>query len=404
MRIKPWVFSLRSYVKSVDNEVDSVYYSSRTSFGARPDPCLNNQQQKVTLTRYLSGIAQENPDLREMESLLLSIQMACKTISNMINRAGINNISSCTPEPTSVPVDFRSRSMQRLDQISTNVLKNALRFTGKLTTIARTGDEAAAEDDADYKPKEHQPGVLVATALDSKYIAFFDPLDGSGNADAAIPTGTIFGIFRKPEEMDEGDMEEEELIRNVLQPGSNLQAAGYCLYSSATILIFSIKSVSGGKVNGFTLDPQLGDFVLTHSNLQIPHRGNVYSCNESNSLGWDPSLLAYCTKLKSGQNQSQQKYALRYIGTMVGDIHRTIFYGGIFWYPQDTVGHPNGNLQLLYKVMPLGYLLVMAGGKATNGKTHLMDVTPEHVHQRSPCFMGSPNDMDEMMNYVKHYT
>lgn len=386
-----------------------------------------------------------------MESLSVSIQMACKTISNLVHRNGIkqlpttispssqqplNVISQQQPPPQTeeeslltppddeerdpglVQYDMRMNSMKRLDQVSTTVLRNALRFTGKLQTVKPAKD--VNEDGVEEGPDEHQPGVLIASALDSKYVAFFDPLDGSGNADAAICTGTVFGIFETDDD-DEGQKSTEEfvgidnvvigggdgsmpssrrsddLVKAVLQPGKKLRAAGYCLYSSATILVFTL----GDGTHGFTLDPQLNEFVLTHPNIRIPPRGNVYSCNEANSEGWSDELKRYVRALKTGDNEIGERYALRYVGSMVGDIHRTLMYGGIFFYPSDT-HHRKGNLQLLYKSAPMSFVIEQAGGKSTNGRKGLLDVQPKRVHERSPCFIGSPDNIDEMKKYVKH--
>jgi len=301
-----------------------------------------------------------------------------------------------------------------------------LRFTGKLHSVKKAKDEDEDEDVLD-REGEHQPGVLIASALDSKYVAYFDPLDGSGNADAAICTGTVFGIFETEDGDGDDEMDSQEggedgvdnvvlgggdgmddsdisskapdvVVNSVLQPGKKLVAAGYCLYSSSTILVFTL----GDGTHGFTLDPQINEFVLTHPNIKIPPRGNVYSCNEANSEGWSEDVLKYLHALKSGENETKKRYALRYVGSLVGDIHRTLMYGGIFLYPGDSCLYPNGNLQLLYKSAPLSYVIEQAGGISTNGKVNLMDVRPTRVHERSPCFIGSPEDINEMKTYIPH--
>lgn len=356
--------------------------------------------------------------------------MSCKTISNLVNRNGINTVAQTIASEASTetienervvgieqePIDgqnnLRMNSMKRLDQLSTNVLRNALRFTGKLQMVkpAKENTDGGFDDG----PAEHQPGVLIASALDSKYVAYFDPLDGSGNADATICTGTVFGIFEAGDD-DEGfddgidnvvvgggdgvSKRNDFMVNSVLQPGRNLVAAGYCLYSSATILVFTM----GDGTHGFTLDPQINEFVLTHPNIKIPPRGNVYSCNEANSEDWSDDLKTYVRALKTGKNETGERYALRYIGSMVGDIHRTLMYGGIFFYPSDSI-HPNGNLQLLYKSAPMSYVIEQAGGASTNGKINLLDVCPARVHERSPCFIGSPEDINEMKKYIPHST
>ena len=387
----------------------------------------SSRARSITLTRYLDDLVKENPDLRQLESILLAIQMACKTISNLVHRAGLvysiandsnvnaNNHSNTTTTTTTTTTtrrqdftDGRFYSMQRLDQLSTMVLQNALKYTGKLkvvTPVSHVSGECA----------QHQPGVLIAQALDSNYVACLDPLDGSGNADASICTGTVFGVFENPDKKEitsnsasdddatatstpPTDAEQTQaLVESVLQPAKNMRAAGYCLYSSATVLVFTL----GDTVQGFTLDPQINEFVLTHPNLTIPARGSVYSCNEGNSEGWDESYKTYLRKLKTGKGDTGQRYAHRYVGSMVGDIHRTLLYGGIFAYPADSLSHPDGNLQLLYKSAPMAFVVHHAGGKAIDGRTgSLLEVQPERVHQKSPCFMGSPEDVAELERYL----
>ncbi|KAL3922605.1 MAG: hypothetical protein SGILL_002115 [Bacillariaceae sp.] len=289
--------------------------------------------------------------------------------------------------------------MKRLDKLSTTVLKNALKFTGTVQMIV-----PEAKDPVD-QPETHQPGVLIA--YDQHNLACLDPLDGSGNADASICTGTVFGVFQR-EKSGDGDIDtnleleeydEDSLLEAVLQKGNNMRAAGYCIYSSATVLVFTL----GSSVYGFTLDPQLQDFVLTHNKLTIPKRGNVYSCNEANSEGWqdDGGWKTYLKNIKLGQGETKERYALRYVGSMVGDIHRTLLYGGVFAYPSAKLHRPHGNLQLLYKSSPMAFVMHHAGGVAMDEDgSDLLDKRPERIHQKSPCFMGSPEDMEELRRYL----
>ena len=392
---------------------DDKYYSPPDQTVTRYNSPNNSQ---ITLTRFLSNVVKDNPKLKENQSLLLAVQMACKTISNLVNRAGLaysiqnddrddNDESSgggggggavgAAMGTSTEYSDGRFYSMKRLDKISTTVLKNALKFTGKVRTIA-----PQAKMDSEV-PQDHQPGVLIASALDSNYVACFDPLDGSGNADASICTGTVFGVFEKKNKEDGSDSrndDEDQLLDAVLQPGKKMRMAGYCLYSSATVLVFTLKD----GVYGFTLDPQTQEFVLTHDNLTIPKRGNVYSCNEANSEGWvNENWKSYLKRLKLGQGETKTKYAHRYVGSMVGDIHRTLLYGGIFAYPSDTLQHPEGNLQLSYKSAPMAFLVHRAGGKALDESgSDLLDKKPDRIHQKSPCFMGSPDDVDELKSFL----
>ncbi|CAM9556396.1 unnamed protein product, partial [Chrysoparadoxa australica] len=339
----------------------------------------------MTLTRFMLEQSMKNQEYQELEALMASIQMACKTIANLVGRAGISDLTGLQGGGGSVNV--QGEEQKKLDIISNDVLKNALRYTGKLGVLAS---------------EEEDHPVLVEEAYNSKYVAVFDPLDGSSNIDAAISTGTIFGIFEETEEClvdDEIDSIEaaaEKCLLATLQPGESLVAAGYCMYSSSTILVFTM----GNGVNGFTLDPTIGEFVLTHKDIQVPSRGKIYSFNEANSPDWDSGLQNYVQDIKAGNGASGDRYSSRYIGSMVGDVHRTLLYGGIFGYPGDTK-NPNGKLRLLYEAAPMSYIVEQAGGKSTTGKQRIMDIHPEQVHQRVPTFLGSKDDVEELESYLK---
>eukprot|EP00747_Dinoflagellata_sp_TGD_P137282 gnl/TRDRNA2_/TRDRNA2_175667_c0_seq4.p1 gnl/TRDRNA2_/TRDRNA2_175667_c0~~gnl/TRDRNA2_/TRDRNA2_175667_c0_seq4.p1 ORF type:complete len:478 (-),score=90.17 gnl/TRDRNA2_/TRDRNA2_175667_c0_seq4:55-1347(-) len=336
----------------------------------------------MTLTRYMIEQAKFNPDkYQDMESLMSSIQMACKQIASLVGRAGIQDLTGM--EAGGGSVNVQGEEQKKLDVISNDVLKNALKFSGKIGVV---GSE-----------EEDEP-VLVEESYSGKYVAVFDPLDGSSNIDAAISTGTIFGIFEEgtPGECtipDEKDLSSDQVkcLVDALQPGTKLVASGYVMYSSSTIMVMTM----GNGVNGFTLDPAIGEFVLTHPNIQIPKRGKIYSINEANYFDWDPALQTYINNLKAGKGESGDKYSARYIGSMVGDVHRTLLYGGIFGYPGDAK-NPNGKLRLLYEGAPMSFLLEQAGGKSTTGSQRVMDITPSGVHQRIPVFLGSPDDIDEV--------
>merc|ERR1719387_2645112 len=336
----------------------------------------------MTLSRYMIEQAKSDPaKYQDMESLMSSIQMACKQIASMVGRAGISDLTGLQEGGGSVNV--QGEEQKKLDVISNTVLKNALRFSGKVGVV---GSE---EEDAP---------VLIEEAYSGRYVAVFDPLDGSSNIDAAISTGTIFGIFEEGDpsgctipEKDSLDEKEVKCLVDTLQPGNKLVASGYVMYSSSTILVLTM----GNGVNGFTLDPAIGEFVLTHPNIQIPKRGKIYSINEANYFDWDPALQTYINNLKAGKGESDQKYSARYIGSMVGDVHRTLLYGGLFGYPGDAK-NPNGKLRLLYEGAPMSFLLEQAGGKSTTGSQRVMEINPQGVHQRVPVFLGSPEDIDEV--------
>jgi len=334
----------------------------------------------MTLTRFMIENTKSNPDQQEMESMMASIQMACKKISSLVSRAGITDLTGMQAGGGSINV--QGEEQKKLDVISNDVLKNALRCTGKLGVIAS---------------EEEESPVLVEEGLMGKYVAVFDPLDGSSNIDAAISTGTIFGIFEEAGECvidyDEDNLDEEEMqcLMQTLQPGKSLVAAGYCMYSSSTILVFTM----GNGLHGFTLDPQIGEFVLTHPNMRVPKRGKIYSFNEANYNDWDEPLQKYVDALKTGTGESGERYSSRYIGSMVGDVHRTLLYGGIFGYPGDKK-NPNGKLRLLYEAAPMSFILEQAGGRSTTGTERIMDIEPKAVHQRVPTFLGSPDDVAEL--------
>jgi len=232
----------------------------------------------------------------------------------------------------------------------------------------------------------------------------FDPLDGSSNVDAGIPTGTIIGIYEHDENCSideecvgpECSAQELQCLTNTLQPGTNLVAAAYCLYSSSTFLVLTL----GAGTYGFTLDENLGEFVLSHPDMKIPESSSIISFNEANTHMWDAPLQEVVSKWKAGTGKSGKTFSSRYIGSMVGDVHRTLLYGGVFGYPGDTK-NPNGKLRLLYEGAPMSFIMEQAGGLSTTGKERVLEITPEFVHQRVPIVMGSKNDVEEVIEAYK---
>mmetsp|Transcript_33179 Transcript_33179/g.38640 ORF Transcript_33179/g.38640 Transcript_33179/m.38640 type:complete len:262 (-) Transcript_33179:74-859(-) len=245
----------------------------------------------------------------------------------------------------------------------------------------------------------------------STYVTVFDPLDGSSNVDAGIPTGTIFGIFHHdeycdlsaffdaPETEEESTMDKEDAVCmvNTLQPGNNLAAAGYILYSSSTFLTMTI----GSGVYGFTLDEQIGEFVLSHPCITLPKTMNIMSFNEANWDLWDEPLQKVHDSWRTGLKRGQ-RYTSRYVGSMVADVHRTLLYGGVFGYPADTK-NTNGKLRLLYEAAPMSFLIEQAGGLSTTGRERIMDITPDDVHQRVPVVMGSETEVQEVIDAYKEW-
>lgn len=227
------------------------------------------------------------------------------------------------------------------------------------------------------------------------YIVVFDPLDGSSNIDCLISIGTIFGVYHRRTDPRWGEAPD---MTDCLQPGRRLLAAGYALYGSATMVVMS----TGGEVNGFTLDPELGEFILTHHNMKIKERGKIYSVNEGNEKKWDESLRAYINHRKYPEDPNKPPAAARYVGSMVADVHRTLLYGGIFMYPGSTDA-PKGKLRLLYECNPMAFIIEHAGGMASTGSGPVLDVKPESIHERCPIFLGSKDDVQECIDMMNTY-
>jgi len=373
-----------------------------------PEAC---EYTGVTLTRYMNEVARANPDLVDLETLIASIQTACKTINMLVQRAHITGLVGYADGGGSINV--QGEEQKTLDVVANDVLKNALRFTGKMGVIASEEEDTPVEvGDLSGLPEYDTQALMDETG---RYTAVFDPLDGSSNVDAGIPTGTIFGIFEDdqtcivPEEgceptdpaPDDCGVSEvsTQCLAATLQPGTSLVVSGYCLYSSSTFFALTL----GAGVQIFTLDTQIGEFVLTHPNVRLPERGAIYSMNEANRPMWDAPLRAYVEAIQSGSGESGKRYTSRYIGSMVGDVHRTLMYGGLFGYPADQK-NKNGKLRLLYEAAPMAYLIEQAGGRATTGKTRLMDLVPQSVHQRVPVILGSPDDVRECRSYYDAFT
>lgn len=341
---------------------------------------------RQTLSRFMLEQTRVDGERQDLEALMGSIQMACKTISALVQRAGLADMTGYRDDGS---INVQGEEQKKLDVITNDVLKDALGYGGRVGLVAS---------------EEEDLPVLVEETLESKYVAVFDPLDGSSNVDAAVATGTIFGIF----ELDETcgfsapdstsnsttlDDRETRCLLSALQPGRSLVAAGYCMYSSSTILVFTC----GDGVNGFTLDPKSNEFVLSHANLTVPATGPYYSFNEGNAPHWDGAVVEYLDGLKR-----EKGYSARYIGSMVADVHRTLLYGGVYGYPADAK-NANGKLRLLYEAAPMSFIVEQAGGRSTTGAEPIMAIVPDHVHQRVPVFLGSRDDVADLeATYARH--
>jgi len=258
------------------------------------------------------------------------------------------------------------------DVFSNDCMINAISWSGKVALMAS---------------EEIEREIVVDNCDDPKYCVVFDPLDGSSNIDANVSVGTIFGILRVKSDVANGD--KPNVNTDLLQTGENLVCSGYAMYGDATMLVLTF----GDVVNGFTLDPQIGEFILTHKNIKIPSKGKIYSVNEGNSKSWDPVIREYVEKCKDPPTGKPKK--ARYIGSMVADVHRTLLYGGIFLYPA-TKSARNGKLRLLYELNPMAHLVKAAGGKASTGTEDILQIDPDHIHVRAPVVLGSKEDVEEV--------
>lgn len=300
------------------------------------------------------------------------IGLAAKIINSRVNRAGLAGVLGLTGE-----TNVQGEAVQKLDHFANETLIHTVQGSGHVCIMG----------------SEENSGVIEVTAplRDSKYVLLFDPLDGSGNIDVNASIGTIFSIFeRKTPGKGPGTMED------CLRPGRELVASGYVIYGSSTMFVYSV----GDGVHGFTLDPQVGEFFLSHPVIEVPVRGDTYSVNEGNCHGWHASVQAWAEWVKR-PSEGRRAYRSRYIGAMVADLHRTLLRGGIFAYPADSA-KPKGKLRLLYEAAPFAFLVVSAGGSATDGHRNILDIVPEALHQRTPLFIGSRDDVADLCGFLNN--
>lgn len=300
----------------------------------------------------------------EFSWLVSGITLATKMIESQVRRAGLTGIIGSHGE-----VNVQGEVQQKLDVYANEVLIHCLSLRESIGIIASEENE--------------EPLVLRHDSPASKYAIVFDPLDGSSNIDVAVTIGTTFAIFRRPEGDKAGDP-----LQWVLQPGRKQVAAGYVVYGSSTVLVYS----AGNGVHTFTLDPLVGSYILTKENLRIPERGSYYSINESYCDRWPEVYARYLSRLKSGE--TGRRYSSRFVGSMVADFHRTLLRGGVFIYPPNT-DHPEGKLRLLYEANPVAFLAEQAGGAASDGRQNILDIQPRDVHQRTPLVVGGKAEMEE---------
>jgi len=331
---------------------------------------MNLQTKRlITIDQHIANEKSLHPQATgEFSMLLHDLVLAARIISREVRRAGLNEMLGLTGRR-----NIHGEKVKKLDKFANEIIKNLVLQNGSICCLA-------SEEENEIVIAEH-------SSESSKYVLVYDPLDGSTNIDVNITIGSIFSIYKRKSSS-------KACFDDVLQSGINQVAAGYILYGTSTMLVYT----TGNGVDIFTYDPTLGEFLLTQSKIKIPSKGYIYSCNEGNYYKWNENVRRFVEYLKTPKLDSKP-YMLRYIASGVADIHRALHYGGIYLYPEDT-DNPSGKFRLVYEANALAMIVEQAGGKATNGKQRILDVHPTSIHQRTPLIIGSPQ---EVSLYEKYY-
>ncbi len=309
----------------------------------------------------------------ELSNLLRDIGLAAKRVNVEVNKAGLVDILGDAGS-----VNVQGEDVKKLDLFANNQFMGVLRHGISCAGIASEElDDVVVFDDE--------------ISNNSKYVCLFDPLDGSGNIDVNVSIGTIFCVYRRITE--KGNPCEK---KDFLQPGLKQVAAGYIIYGSSTMMVYATRR----GANGFTLDPSIGEFTLSHPNIICPENGKIYSVNHGNFFQYEMGVKKYIDACQKRNKTNGGPYTQRYIGSMVSDVHRNLIKGGIFMYPA-TTDKPKGKLRLLYECNPFAFIMEVCGGKATNGKERILDIVPTELHERSPFFVGSRMMMEELEESMK---
>jgi len=344
----------------------------------------------ITVSRHIMDLQRMHPEATgDLSGLLNELIVAAKTISAEVNMAGLADVLGMSGK-----TNIQGEEVQKLDEFANNTIKRRMARCGYICVMT----------------SEEEEGIItVKEGYEGKYTLAFDPLDGSSNIDVNVSIGTIFSIHRRKSDQGNppiGRRSTDKLeewhpaegnpgsAEDLLQKGSYQVAAGYIIYGSSTMLVFT----TGEGVHGFTLDPSVGEFYLSHPEIRIPERSRYFSVNEGNYSYWDDNMCRYINYLKEQDKESSRPYSSRYIGSLVADFHRNIITGGIFLYPKDSKNpdKPSGKLRLLYEAAPLAFIVEQAGGRAITGDGRdIMEIEPEDLHQRVPLIIGSKNDIDE---------
>ncbi len=310
----------------------------------------------------------------ELSRLLRDIGIAAKIVHREVNKAGLVDILGNAGSS-----NIQGEEQKKLDVFANDQFIAALTYGGECCAIASEENDEIIE-------------IKSPVSSKAKYLVCIDPLDGSSNIDVNVSIGTIFSIYRR----DDANME-AACNDDFLQPGTNQIAAGYVIYGSSTMLVYT----TGRGVNGFTLDPSIGEFCLSHADLKMPLDGEIYSVNQGNFVHFPEEIKNYIKYIQEDDKDTKRPYSLRYIGSLVADFHRNLLKGGIFLYPP-TVKAPKGKLRLLYECNPLAFIAEQAGGIATNGEKRIMDIIPQSIHERSTLYIGSKNLVEKVLSYLKN--
>jgi len=337
---------------------------------------MAQKRVSITITEHLLTEQRENPEATgAFTHLLNELIVAAKVISREVNKAGLVDILGPTGD-----INIQEEQVQKLDELANRVIIERMQHIGQLCCM---GSEEIA--DLIDIPPQYPKG---------NYILLFDPLDGSSNIDVNVSIGTIFGIYRK--ESEETDI--NFLLSDVLQPGIKQVAAGYFVYGSSTIMVYT----TGNGVHGFTLYPSVGEFLLSHRNIRIPEKGKIYSVNEGNYQYWDEKTRAMVDYFKTRDKETGRPYSSRYVGSLVADFHRNLLKGGIFMYPADLKDpkKATGKLRLMVEANPLAMVVKEAGGYASDGYGPILEIKPNELHQRTPLYIGSKQDVEIAEEFI----
>ncbi len=323
----------------------------------------------VTIDRFI--LENQPQEARgEFTNLLYDIALAAKAIAHKTNRAGLLDILGRAGN-----TNIQGEEQQKLDVYADTIIYRLCDHTGRLCAMA-----SEEQEDIVHIPPHYEKG---------SYVLIYDPLDGSSNIDVNVSIGTIFAIFRCV------DWEKRGRLEDVLQPGNRMVAAGYILYGASTMLVYS----TGAGVHGFTLDPELGEFLLTNEQLRVPEPPQYYSVNHAYFGRWSPGMQQYVRWLGGRDGEDVPALSHRYIGSLVADFHRNLLRGGVFVYPAET-NKPHGKLRVLYEAAPLAFLIEQAGGYASDGRRPILDIVPESLHQRTPLIIGNRSLVEKAEQFL----